>query len=111
MLRSKAWLLRIHEALFSLNLGWILVWPERTRSKRESSIAHYLYTHIRFIEPQTVVEQVCWSVILGASIFLMLWLFSQVRATQVLMRALGGAISIVGFPVVVVTFPLLFFYP
>lgn len=111
MLPSKPWLLRVQEALFSLNLAWILVWHQRTRWKRESSLAHYLYTHIRFIEPQTVVEQVCWSVILGGSIFLLLWLSSQFRATQVLMRTLGGAISIVGFPVLVVTFPLLFFYP
>jgi len=62
----------IQEALFSLNLAWILVWYERVRSKRRSSLAHYLYTHIRFIEPQTVMEQVCWSVIVGASIFLLL---------------------------------------
>lgn len=77
MLPSKPWLLRIQEVLVSLNLAWILVWHERTRSKRDSSLAHYLHTHIRLIEPPTVMEQVCWSVIVGASIFLLFWLLSH----------------------------------
>lgn len=108
---SKPRLLRLQEALFSLNLAWILVWYERTLSKRQSSLAHFLYTHIRFIEPQTVVEQVCWSVIVGVSIFLLLWLFSQLWTTEALVRILGGAVSIAGFPLLVVTVPLLFFHP
>jgi hypothetical protein len=108
MLPSKPWLLRIQEVLVSLNLAWILVWHERTRSKRDSSLAHYLHTHIRLIEPPTVMEQVCWSVIVGASIFLLLWLLSHFRITQVLIRTLGGAVSIAGFPLYVVTFPFLF---
>jgi hypothetical protein len=110
MLPSKACLLRIQEALFSLNLAWILVWHERWRSKRQSSLTHYLYTHIRFIEPQTVIEQVCWSVIIGVSIFLLLWLFSQFWTTEALMSTLGGGVSIAGFPLFVVTFPLMFFH-
>jgi hypothetical protein len=105
MLPSKPCLLRIQEALFSLNLAWILVWHERVRSKRQSSLAHYLYTHIRFIEPQTVVEQVCWSLIVGVSIFLLLWLLSKLWTTETLMRTLGGAVSIAGFPLLVVTMP------
>jgi hypothetical protein len=110
MLPSKPHLLRIQEALFSLNLAWILVWHERVRSKRQSSLAHYLYTHIRFIEPQTVVEQVCWSVIVGVSIFILLWLLSKFWTTESLMRALGGAVSIAGFPLLVVAFPFAFFH-
>jgi hypothetical protein len=111
MLPSKLHLLRIQEALFSLNLAWILVWHERTRTKLHSSLANYLYTHIRFIEPPTVIEQVCWSIIVGVSILLLLWLFSQFRITQVLMRTIGGAVSIAGFPLFAVTFPFLFFHP
>jgi hypothetical protein len=110
MLPSKPHLLRIQEALFSLNLAWILVWHERTRSKLQSSLAHYLYTHMRFIEPQTVVEQVCWSIIVGVSIFILLWLLSKFWTTEALMRTLGGAVSIAGFPLLVVTFPFAFFH-
>jgi hypothetical protein len=108
---SKPHLLHIQEALFSLNLAWILVWPERTRSKLQSSLAHYFYTHIRFIEPQTVIEQVCWSVIVGVSIFLVLWLFSKFWTTETFMRTVGGAMSFTGFPLLVMTVPLLFFPP
>jgi hypothetical protein len=111
MLPSKPWLLRLQEALFSLNLAWILVWHERVFSKRQSSLAHYLYTHIRFIEPETVPEQVCWSVIVGVSIFLLLWLLAQFSMTETLMRTLGGAVSFAGFPLLVVTFPFAFFSP
>ena len=108
---SKPRLLRIQEVLFSLNLAWILVWYERTRYKGESSVARYLYTYIRFIEPETVVEQVCWSVIVGLSIFLLLWLLSQLCTTETLMRTFGGVVPIAGFPLLVVTMPSLFFRP
>lgn len=110
MLPSNAWLLRIHVALFSLNLAWILVWHERVEAKQESSLAHYLYTRIRLIEPQTVVEQVCWSIIVGSSIFLLLWLLTQFAITQRLIRTLGGAVCIAGFPLLVVTYPFDFFH-
>ena len=84
--------------------------PAHALEARVISSALSVHPH-SFYRTSNVVEQVCWSVILGGSIFLLLWLLSQVRATQVLMRTLGGAISIVGFLVLVVTFPLLFFYP
>ena len=110
MLPSKSWLLRIQQALLSLNLAWILVWHEHVHPKPPSSIAYFLYTHIRLIEPDIVLEQICWSLIVGACLFLLLCLLSQSQAIQALMRALGGAVSIAGFPVFVVTFPVLFFY-
>ena len=110
MLPSKPRLLRVQEALFSLNLSWILVWHERVRSQRQSSLAHYLYTHVRFIEPQTVVEQVCWSIIVGVSISILLWLLSKFWTPEAPMRTLGGAVAIAGFPLLVVTFPFAFFH-
>jgi hypothetical protein len=108
MLSSKPCLLRIQEAFFSLNLAWILVWHERWRSKQQSFLAHYLYTHLRFIEPQTVIEQVWWSLIIGIFIFLFLRLLSHCGRLERLLLSPGAAVSIAGFPMLVVTFPLWF---
>lgn len=107
---SKLFLLRIQAALFSLNLAWIIVWFERTLSKRQFLFAHYLYTHLRFVEPQTVIEQVCWSLIIGIFIFVLVWLLSHFGRVERLMLNLGAGISIAGFPMLAVTFPLLFFH-
>ena len=53
---------RIHELLFSLNLAWIVIWPEGAltpaRWMYSSSFVQYLYWHTRHVEPQAVLEQV-----------------------------------------------------
>jgi hypothetical protein len=106
------WLCWAHEALFSLNLAWILIWRERMRSSARLyalPIVRYLYTHIRFVEPQTVIEQVCWSLVVGVSIFLLLRLLSQFWLIGALMRTVAGAVALAGFPIFAVAFPFAFF--
>jgi hypothetical protein len=74
-------------------------------------IVRYLYTHTRFVEPQTVIEEVCWSLVVGVSIFLLLRLLSQFWLIGALMRTVAGAVALAGFPIFAAAFPFAFFYP
>jgi hypothetical protein len=91
----------IHEFLFSLNLGWIAVWHERMSRSTPLyplPVVRYLYWHTHFVEPQTVIEQVCWSIIVGVSVFALFRLLSRLWLTEALMRTVAGAVALAGFP-------------
>lgn len=91
----------LHEIFFSLNLAWIAVW--RWRMGRSVPlyplpVVRYLYGHTHFVEPQTVIEQVCWSVIVGMFIFVLVRLISRLWLVEALMRTVAGALALAGFP-------------
>jgi hypothetical protein len=103
-----------HEILFSLNLAWMVIWYERVRSSTRLGslpIVRYLYRNTHFVEPKTVIEQVCWSVVVGVSIFVVFRLLSRLSVTRAFLRTVGGALALTGFPFFTVSFPLALFSP
>ena len=109
------WQLRwIHELLFSLNLAWMVIWYERLRRAEllyRLPIGRYVYERMHFLEPETVITQVCWSIIVGVSVFVLFRLFSRFWLTGVVIRTFAGVLAVAGFPFFALTGRLAYFEP
>lgn len=112
--RNRCWFLWMNEILFSLNLAWLVIWHERMSSSSRLyslPLVRYLYLHTHFVEPETVIVQVCWSLLAGGLLFLFLRVLSQLRTTGKILGSIGGIIALAGFPFLAVLFPFAFFSP
>jgi len=96
-----------HECMFSLNLGWTIVWIERVQgkilggnvlSRYVSSLVRGAYQLVSPIGGYTILEQLVWSFALAAVFFLLLRLLSRFTVVNAALRTIAGVVAIVGFP-------------
>jgi hypothetical protein len=109
--KTKPYVRVIYEALLSLNVAWLMIWYFGQRGSLEP-LSHYLinlYRHSQITEPQIVLEQVAWSLVLATLIFLAFRIVAHVSESTVLLLTLAGAIALIGFPLLDLCFPDLFF--
>jgi hypothetical protein len=109
--KTKPYVRVTYEALLSLNAAWLMIWYFGQRGSLEQ-LSHYLinlYWHSQITEPQIVLEQVAWSLVLATLIFLAFRIGAQVSQSTVLLHTLGGAFALIGFPLFGLRFPDLFF--
>jgi hypothetical protein len=109
--KAKPYLRVTYEALLSLSIAWLLIWYFGQRGGLEP-LSHYLinvYRYSRITEPQIVLEQVAWSLVLATLIFLVFRVVAHVSESTVLLHTLAGAIALIGFPLLDLCFPDLFF--
>jgi len=115
--RAAPWVRWVYEFLFALSLGWLTIWYERMRSPASlswlysSPLVQYPYWHTRHVEPETVLVQDVWSLVLSLVIFLILRLLARFSVTGTLLRTVGGAFVIIGFAFFALRFPVYFFDP
>lgn len=103
-------------ALFSLNIAWTVVWYARVQSHvmfSSARIVRYIQElswRLQMGEPTTVLEQVIWSVALGALVFIVFSLLTRVLHKS-FPYVFAGAFAIGAFPVLALCVPSDFFHP
>jgi hypothetical protein len=110
----------VYEMLLSFDISWLLVWYGRQRGilsaipimgKPLNSHLSSLYMHTHITEPQTTLDQVTWSVLVGVCVFLAFHLLGSFAPTTIFLSTVGGAIAVAGLPLSGLLYPLLFLEP
>src|SRR5665213_1414668 len=110
----------VYEMLLSLDISWLVVWYGRQRGVLSTipilgqplnSHISRLYMHSHMTEPQTTLDQVTWSILMGVGTFLVFQLLGQFVPTTMFLSTVGGAIAVAGLPLAGLLYPLLFLEP
>ncbi|HWR14198.1 MAG TPA: hypothetical protein VN577_05190 [Terriglobales bacterium] len=107
----------LYEGSLSLLLAWMFIWVNRTRGFghtgglfdragqvkifpywERSNLLSYLYWHRIINDNGLVLEQVSWSFLLASMIFLILRAPVCVNLMSTILRTVGGALAVFGFP-------------
>jgi hypothetical protein len=119
-LKSDKKLRIVFETFFALNVAWPAITYFRWRSHRVwlpilwrplIPFLEHLSQYSRIAEPRVVLQQLTASVLLAMYILLFLRLVAWFSVTRLLLRTLGGAIALVGFPIFALCFRDMFTGP
>lgn len=105
----------VYEFLFSLNLVWAVVWVERAKSKLPEgpfvapfvpALIRRVYRHVGALQGETVWDQIIWSIVLAAFIFLILRLAARFWIAGAFLRSLAGISALAAFPLAALQYPI-----